>query len=242
MSLLLLGCGGPGTNTGAVLAADAVAFWKLDEASGQRNDSVGSNHLTDNNTVTQAVGKVGNAAQFTRANSEYLSLADNAALSTGDIDFTIAAWVWFDTVTTGAGAGNRRPLVVKDSFGQSEYALYFEGGFGIERIVFLHQDTDQVRANTLGLPSANQWYFIVAWHDAAANTLNIQVNNGTVDSAATTVGGADRSSEFNIGRFERVGEHHDGRIDAVGFWKRTLTAAERTYLYKSGNGREYPFA
>ena len=72
-------------DTTCTLPTNLIAYWKLDEASGTRNDSKGANHLTDNNTVTQAVGKVGNAAQFTLANSEYLSIADNADLSAGDI-------------------------------------------------------------------------------------------------------------------------------------------------------------
>lgn len=50
------------------LLTSLIAHWKLDEASGTRNDSHGTNHLTDNNTVTTATAKLGtNAAQFTAA-------------------------------------------------------------------------------------------------------------------------------------------------------------------------------
>lgn len=79
-----------------------VSYWKLEEANGARVDSVvaSGNDLTDNNTVTQAVGVLGNAAQFTAANSESLSHADNASLGTGDIDFTVASWVYFDSLTS----------------------------------------------------------------------------------------------------------------------------------------------
>src|SRR3972149_4482135 len=41
--------------------------------------------------------KSGNAAQFIAANSEYLSVADNAALSMGDVDFTLAGCWYFVT-------------------------------------------------------------------------------------------------------------------------------------------------
>ena len=34
----------------------------------------------------------------------------------------------------------------------------------------------------------------------------------------------------------------DGLIDEVGYWKRTLTPAERTTLYDFGRGLTYPFA
>src|SRR3990167_8248201 len=85
------------------LPTSLMAYFKLDEASGTRVDSKSTNDLTDNNTVTQAVGKVANAAQFTSANSEYLSIGDTLDLSTGDIDFTISGWMYPDS-HPGAGA------------------------------------------------------------------------------------------------------------------------------------------
>ncbi len=46
----------------AALTDNLSAYWKLDEASGTRVDSAGSNDLTSNNSVGQAVGKLGNAS------------------------------------------------------------------------------------------------------------------------------------------------------------------------------------
>src|SRR4051794_40520428 len=88
------------------LLANLVSYWKLDEASTgvapvTRNDSHGTNHLTDNNTVTSAAGKLGNAAQFTAANSESLSRIDNASLRFGDEDFSLAFWFWPDVASLG---------------------------------------------------------------------------------------------------------------------------------------------
>jgi len=45
-----------------------------------------------------------------------------------------------------------------------------------------------VDVESFGVPATSVWYFVCAWHDAAANTINIQVNNGTVDSLAWTGG------------------------------------------------------
>ena len=36
--------------------------------------------------------------------------------------------------------------------------------------------------------SANTWYFFVAWHDAAGNTINISVNNNAAASTAHSTG------------------------------------------------------
>ena len=71
-----------------------VSCWDLDEASGTRYDAYGTNDLTDYNTVGQAAGVNGYAGSFISANSEYLAHSDNADLSTGNIDFTVMAWVY----------------------------------------------------------------------------------------------------------------------------------------------------
>lgn len=241
MSLLtILPRRGGGNPTAAGLLTSLVAFWKLDEASGVRDDAVGANNLTDNNTVTQAAGTVGNAAQFTAANSEYLSIADNADLSTGDIDFTVTAWVYLDS------KGANRTIASKASFGIEEWLLRYSSAN--DRFEFYILDSTPAfrvaTANTLGVPATATWYFIVAWHDATANTVSIQVNDGTADSGAAGSGGpADRAGAFGIGAYGdgTAATFHDGRVDAAGFWKRTLTATEKTYLYNGGSGREYPF-
>ena len=76
------------------LTTSLVEAWNLQEASGNRAGAFASLTLTDNNTVTQTTGPssvIPQAALFTAANSEYLSRADEAALSlTGD--WTITGW------------------------------------------------------------------------------------------------------------------------------------------------------
>ena len=64
------------------LLTNLISFWEMEEASGTRVDAVvaSGNDLTDNATVTQNPGKVGNAAQFTLATSEWLSHVSNASL------------------------------------------------------------------------------------------------------------------------------------------------------------------
>src|SRR3989344_3495434 len=222
------------------LGTSLNAFWKLDEASGTRSDSVGSNNLTDNNTVTQGTGKVGNAAQFTAANSESLSITDNTALSTGDIDFTIAAWVYLDSVSSTRGIVDKRSA---DAAGSIDYSLRYNQL--IDRFAFYVNgvdDTSKAVADNFGSPSISTWYFIVAWYTATDNTLHIQVNNGAENSAASTVTPPDTNGLFQIGKAALASSNFmDGRIDAVGFWKKTLSSSERTALYNSGSGGEYPF-
>ena len=210
--------------------ANPTAFWELEETSGTRFNSVlTGNNLTDNNTVGSMAGKVGNAAQFTLANTEYLSAADNPALSTGDIDFSIAAWVYFDSLT------DARTIVSKADTGANEYLLYFYNN----RIRFNVANAVEVAADNLGAPTTGQWYFVVAWHDSVNNQIGIQVNGGTADTAAYAGGVVDGTAPFVIGAYASSANAHDGRIDQVGFWKGVMSDEESMWLYNNGSGRMY---
>lgn len=215
-----------------------VGWWKLDEKSGTAAaDASGKqrNNLLDVNTVTSTTGKVGNAAQFTATNSEYLSLEDNANLSTGNIDFTVAAWVYMDSKS------GYNIFVSRESGGSSsadrEYNVFYNPA--TDRFIFslFGSSRIDVSANTFGSPSTGTWYYVVAWHDAAADTVNIQINDGTVDSVSTGgVAPSDTNRPFRIGETDSA-YYMDGRIDEVGFWKRVLASGERSTLYNSGNGK-----
>ena len=182
----------------------------------------------------------GMAAQFTAATSEYLSIADNAALSMGDIDFTIETWVYKDS-----SPANNMVIVSKHNTtdNKREYQLFWKNTTDKFYFVVSNDGTTsaEVKSDTLGNPSNGQWYHIIAWHDATANTINIQVNNGTADSTAHTTGVLDSDSPFQLGARATAtpAEFWDGRIGVSRVWKRTLTAAEKTYLYNAGVGRAY---
>ena len=215
-----------------------VAWWSLNETSGTRNDSHGSNHLADGNTVLYGTGKQGNAADFERDNSEYLYIADNAALSMGDIDFTVGAWV---NVESTAVSGI---VLSKYDYGATQREFQLEvTSAPYAQFIVSNNGTATVIAqwNTSAL-STGTWYFLVAWHDAAANTINIQVNNGTAVSTAHTTGVLSGTSPFAIGSRFNSGtpiSFFDGLVDEAFVFKRVLTADEKTWLWNGGNGRAY---
>ncbi len=226
------------------LYVNLTAYWKLDEASGTRADSIGGNDLQDpGNNVTSWFGKIGNATNFTRANGAHLNITDNAALSTGDINFTISAWVYIEGKVTGT---QNEYIVARDNqTGASEYILYFSGG-ATDRFRFaIYDGTRQntTTANSLGSPAIDRWYFIVGWHDAANDQIGIQVDNGTADTVTTGFALVDNTSALTIGSDSNtpIGNIMNGSIDEVGFWKRVLTQDERTYLYNKGRGVSLPF-
>jgi len=220
------------------LSLGLAAYWQLGEASGTRADShTNGENLTDNATVTQAdgVGAGQKAAQFTLLNSEYLSHADDDVLDTGDIDFTIAGWVYLDSTPADVMYIASKGLSATPTL---EYRLMWDPGAGLFVFDSWAPDLgsrDRANASTYGSAPTATWAYVVAWRDKTAGKVRIQVNNGTVDEANITVIPAAGNGPFNLGRDAYSSANYwDGRLQAFGFWKRVLTAAERTWLYNSG--------
>ena len=121
-------------------------------------------------------------------------------------------------------------------YGQSEYVLYCPSAGPYQFAVDDGSATVSVDSDVT--PTTDVWYFVVAWHDSVANTINIQVNDVPYSGCRFDGGLVPGTAYFAIG-FSGVTSNMDGLLDEVGFWKRTLTADERTWLYNSGNGRSY---
>lgn len=51
------------------LSTNLISYWKLDETSGNAVDSVGSNTLTNNNSVSFSTALINNGANFGTANT-----------------------------------------------------------------------------------------------------------------------------------------------------------------------------
>lgn len=226
------------------LLDNLIAHWPLSESSGTRTDLHTNTYaLTDNNTVGSTSGINHNAALFVRANSEYLSIADNANLSAGDVEITFAVWVKL----TSKPAGGQQVVFGKwESAGINDLEYLCDYFQTPDRFRFVVRNTANtattvVTANNLGSPSTGAWYFIVCWHDPTANTINIQINNGTADSAATSGGVRDSTNQLRLGAKGTNSDYLDAAMMNFAIWKRLLDAAEKTRLYGAGVPLEYPF-
>ncbi len=214
-----------------------ISYWALDEASGNALDSHGSNTLTETSgTIGSAAGKIGTCRDFELGDTANFSVADNAALSTGDIDFSVAAWVQFESVassyivTKHAATGNQR-----------EFALFYTtSGTDGFRLSVSNDGTAEVVVEWPATPTPGVWYFVACGHSAAANDIWISVDGGTPVTASHATGVFDSTTAFMIGARAANAGHFDGLIDEVGFWKRDIRS-NLAALYNSGNGFAYPF-
>ncbi len=220
------------------LNTSLIAYWKLNEASGTRFDSVGSNDLADRNTVTSAAGKVGNAAEFVAANVEDLNIADNADLSMGDnVSYTIAGW--FRITSTAV----TQQIITKRTGGNDgtlkEYMLRLDNGD--PTLYWANSvDTSFDKLSWGVTLSTATWYFFVFGYDATADQFFVNINNATAVTKADSIGSWNQLNPFQIGG-ANDDANFDGLIDEVGVWKRVLTSGEQTELYNSGNGITHPF-
>lgn len=222
-----------------------VAYWPGNEANGDLIDAhTNSLDLTDTATVTTGAGLVyATARQYTDANNEYHTINDNPLLSPGDTDFTIAAWVNLDSIGANRGIMNKYTTAL-----QYEYALYYSTTqtkflFIVSKLGTSASST-YIAADLPNPPNLATWYLVVAWHDSVANTINIQVNNGTVYSATYHDGPFEGTDPFRIGRYVATSDMN-GRIGPTAFWQSAaagggcLSAAQRTALYNGGAGVAY---
>jgi hypothetical protein len=233
---LLLGAGTCSAGTSPLLTS-LTAYWDA-EGAGDTDlvDVHGSNDLAESagDTIASATGKVGNTRDFEVGETEWFSVNDAPVYSPGDTDFTFCVWVNIES------EGAFRFIIGKDDNSTNrEYTLDYSTA---DRFVFNVSANGTanvtVTANNLGAVSVATWYFLCAWHDASANKIFIQGNDGTADETAHTTGVRDGTAPFQIGATASI-LSWDGLIDEIGYWNRVLSAAERTWLYNSGSGRSY---
>ena len=173
------------------------------------------------------------ARQFTADNSEYFTRADNADLSHGNIDFSYSLWLYFDTVDAyqeilkkWSGSGeNREAVLFMQSSGKLRWDTSPDGtSSGVTNLVW---DTAL---------STGKWYHVYLEHDATSNHTGISVNNGAMTTASAASGVYDSNANW---QFSNSSSAYNGRMARVGFWKRLLTATERTKMYNDDVGLAY---
>jgi hypothetical protein len=219
------------------LYTNLVAFYKMDEVSGDRADSIGAYTLTDNNTVLSTTGLVyATAANFEADTNESLN---NATLSLGDTNWAIGLWLNFESLNT------HRLLVARWNTTGNQRSFQLRYNSGTSRLRFsVSQDGTNVPISldnaALGVPSLATWYNTIIYHDATNNLVGIVTNAGTANTTSHTTGVFGGTSNFRIGQddINTAGVGMDGFMGPVMVWNNYIPDADdRTWLYNAGAGR-----
>ncbi len=218
------------------LCDSLVSYWPLDEVAGQRNDTKGTNHLTDNNTVASAAGKHNNAASFVAANSEYLDIAAQVLPVNGD--FTVAFWAKH-TETDGlnrnvfpfktkAGAIDQHGIFLEATWVGGFYRYYNRRAFGT--------------SINLGY-NGNTWVLYFYEYVHATTTTRCMAMGSALNSGIWSAGSvADlgaATNYFSMLSPEASSLDNPWVMDEFAIWSRVLIADERTELWNAGAGKFY---
>lgn len=224
----------------AAAPTDYISCWDLDETSGTRVDAetTNSNDLTDNNTVLSAAGKISNAADFERTQSEYLSIT-NANSTNLNItgSFSIAVWVKTESDPvndTSYQLVNR--LQATDGY---RLAIFRTVG-GVNQIRRgIYNNPGGTNTDVTTTITAGTWYHFIWTYDASTNSSLLYKDGNTtpISSVTTAVDPGSISSDLRLGsNAEVAGQYMDGLMDVVEIYGRVLSTAEVTSLYNSGSG------
>lgn len=217
-----------------------VSWWDGAETSGNLLDAHGTNHLTDNNTVNSAAGKVTytaeDASDFEASNSEYLSRAraSISGLSPGDSSYYIAGWVKMES--TGNQAWVSIGGITTANF---EYSFRWESSTwrfytNTDGTVPNYKNVDHGTAMSTGV-----WYFFECGYDTTNNLIFININRGTQAETTSVTGQNQGTDDFEIGRSNANVQYGDGILQGVVFISGIPTTADRDALYNRGFGVDY---
>lgn len=225
-----------------------IAYWKLDESSGNAVDATGNGYtLTNNNSVSYAPAKINNGADYGVSNTnKFLSINSTLGFTPGVVNRTISGWfkaksqpstnslfnlIFQQLLTNQGGSGTRYFLRV----------YYRDDGGTKQLFCFLNNTTYNVTLTT------DVWYYITVTTDIS-NNLQIFLNGTLVASSNGTDSSAHGSSEINVfslgvSRYtnSNLNEIASFAFDEVGIWNRVLSGSEITQLDNGGAGNQYPF-
>jgi len=223
------------------LNTNLVAYWKLDESSGNATDVIASSVLTNNGTITYSAGKINNGSDFGSSNSsKYFTTADGAYL---DFSTAFSISLWFRC--TG-GAGTYRHLITKPANPTWTspffvYGLRINNSNELEAWANTAADGTATTSTSGSFGADSTWKHVVVVFNQT--TIKIYVNGSESASTSNTSSISNSSQSLILGsrHASDLGEYFSGMIDEVGMWSRALSGTEVGQLYNSGNGNSYPF-
>lgn len=233
-------------DTTTSLSTSLQAYWKMDEASGTRFDQIGGLNLTDFTGINSVVGLRGQAADFFSTANSCLFRVGNSSLSvTSSENFSTHCYIYLESTAGDFVNSTYRCFQYTNSDGSTqEYTLLKTVSSGFPVFRFSVQSASSgivsVNAGSFGAVTSGQWYSVVAWSSANSHigiSVNLSVNTTAISSASQI--NSNGSLTLGVNNTSALAQYLPGRIDELGWWKKVLSAQERSNLYGGGSGNTY---
>lgn len=242
--------GNGGTTTGFIignsLTNNLVYYWNLNEASGNRYDSISGFILNDFANIPSIQGIRGNAADFSssQVNSSSLFCVSNSSLyvSTSE-NFAFHFYVYFEG-TANFSSSVQEILTRTNSTGTALLEIRKSSSAGIPIISLDVRSssgggTNTIYASSFGAINSGQWYSVCAWSSANSH-IGLSVNLSINTKSISTITSLNSDGMLIFGQTSTDGGLRlFSRIDEVGFWKRAFDSTDISNLYAGGSGNTY---
>jgi hypothetical protein len=214
------------------LANGLVAYWKMDESTGNAVDELSSLTLTNQGAGTASFvpGKINNGLS-TNSFDQWLGVSSGGtSVDLANTDVTINTWVKYAAGNSAMGIG----IYGVDNTHRS-YLFYGD-------TTYLSWWGNPTTATVSWSGSTATWYMLTVTYNTTNGDVKFYVNGVQQDSTQTAPTGAPTGNDdlFTVGGWNGS-SNFAGITDEVGVWNRQLTQAEITQLYNSGSGNQYPF-
>ena len=222
--------------SGESINTGLVGWWPLTETddyvSGAADISTNANDGTQSGGVLSALTSIGGAASFDGADDRF-EVDDAGDFDFGTGDFSVSAWVYFDTV----------PASVFQFTSRGDTALGSACWFGLSKTAAnkfdFVVDDNITKREAIGSTTvaAGTWYHVVGVRNSAGT--NVLYVNGASDGTVSDNGNSVSQSaaayrKLRISAITNNGtynEHHDGNIQNVRVWDTALTAQQVSDIY-----------
>jgi hypothetical protein len=210
-----------------------IAYWRLDEASGIRYDSVGELRLDQSGTVGSNTGKLGTRCASLSTTSCGLHIGGTLPPDFSGTQLTVAGWFRIDSVS---GATQYPIALIEVTNGTSSYRglrVKYDNTTGyVYAETYDDIDSYTHSASSFGSLSTDTWYHLIAtWN---GTTVTLYVDNVS-DSYA---GHVSMSGHYELATFAfgNSSSNYSFSVDDWGIWNEIISSTDRSDLYNSGSG------
>jgi len=225
------------------LLTNLVAYYKLDELSGNPVDSSGNGfNLVNNGTTTYTQAMIANGADFGATNTtKSLTITQNLGITGGNI--TMTCWV---KMNTEIGSGEQYFMFQESATNRNGYDITYSYNGGSRQILFRRLRKGVVQGgynHSITLGTSNYYHLGLTY---SSSTITAYVNGVSVGTASQSGAGTGGTTfdRFAIGASysdNTISLRASAIIDEVGVWSRALTAAEMLEDFKNGAANQHPF-